>query len=296
MLNITPDPIAFTVLGFDIRWYAILVCSGIILASAIALLRIPRRDISRDDALDVILFAVPMCIIGARAWYVFFERANYHNILEIINIRAGGLAFHGGLLAGLLIVFIVCRVKHLSFLDCMDTALPCIALGQAIGRWGNFFNQEAYGTPTNLPWAITIEGVKVHPTFLYESVWCLLLFIILSLVDRKKTFRGQTMSLYLILYSAERFLVEQLRTDSLLAGPEKLVMALKAAGLDPSGVEGVLHLGPFLVYPFRTAQAFSLAAILLGLLLYLILRAVRVRAPEPLLPEEEAEEEAEEES
>lgn len=290
MLNFTPDPIAFSVLGFGIRWYAILVCSGIILASAIAILRIPRRNISRDDALDVILFSVPMCIIGARAWYVFFERANYHNILEMINIRAGGLAFHGGLLAGLLTVFIVCRVKHISFLDCMDTALPCIALGQAIGRWGYFFNQEAYGTPTNLPWAITIGGEQVHPTFLYESVWCLLLFIILSLVDRKKSFRGQTMSLYLILYSAERFLVEQLRTDSLLAGPEKLVMALKSAGLDPSGVDGVLHLGPFLVYPFRTAQAFSLGAILLGLLLYVILRAVRVPAPEPLPTEEAAEE------
>ncbi len=279
MTNFTPDPVAFSVLGIDIRWYAILVCSGILLASAITLLRIPRRDISRDDALDIILFAVPMCIIGARAWYVFFERANYHNFIEVINIRAGGLAFHGGLMAGLLTVFIVCRVKHLSFLDCMDTALPCIALGQAIGRWGNFFNQEAYGTPTELPWAITVGGVHVHPTFLYESIWCLLLFIVLSIADRKKVFRGQILSLYMILYSLERFFVEQLRTDSLLYGPEKMVMALKSAGLDPSGVEGVRHLGPFLVYPFRTAQAFSLAAILLGLLLYLILSLVKVRAP-----------------
>lgn len=290
--NFTPDPIAFSVFGIDIRWYAILVCTGIVLASVIVLLRIPRRGITRDDALDVILFAVPMCIIGARAWYVFFERSNYHSLIDVINIRAGGLAFHGGLIAGLITVFIVCRVKHISFLDCMDTALPCIALGQAIGRWGNFFNQEAYGTPTDLPWAITVDGVQVHPTFLYESVWCLLLFIVLSLVDRRRAFRGQTMSLYLILYSLERFFVEQLRTDSLLAGPEKLVLALKDAGLDPSQADGVLHLGPFLVYPFRTAQAFSLAAILLGALLYLILKTLRIRAPKPRTPKERTEEES----
>lgn len=288
-MNYTPDPVAFSVMGIEIRWYAILVCAGIILASAITLLRIPRRNISRDDTLDVILFSVPMCIIGARAWYVFFERANYHTLIDVLNIRAGGLAYHGGMIAGLITAFIVCRVKHISFLDCVDTALPCIALGQAIGRWGNFFNQEAYGTPTDLPWAITVEGVRVHPTFLYESLWCLLLFFILSAADKRKAFRGQTMSLYLILYSAERFFVEQLRTDSLLAGPKPLVYALKRVGLDPSRAEGVLHVGPFLVYPFRTAQAVSLSAILLGVLLYFVFRKLRIRAPLPLESADQAE-------
>ena len=154
----------------------------------------------------------------------------------------------------------MCRKKRCSPLDVLDVAFPCIALAQAIGRWGNFFNQEAHGTPTDLPWAITIDGVKVHPTFLYESLWCLMLFFLLSYIDRKRRFRGETVLLYGVLYSLERFFVEQLRTDSLLTGPADLVTGLISAGYDPSQVEGVLHIGGFLIFPFRTAQGVSLIA------------------------------------
>ena len=283
-MDFTPNPIAFSVLGFGIRWYAVLICAGILLASAIGLFRIKRRGISRNDYLDVILYSVPLGIIGARAWYVIFEWQQYHSLFDVLNIRAGGLGIHGGMIVSMLTAFIVCRVKHISFLDCMDTAVPCAALAQAIGRWGNFFNQEAYGTVTNLPWAIVIDGNHVHPTFLYESIWCLFLFIFLSIKDRKKKFRGQTLTLYMILYSLERFFVEQLRVDSLLYGPSKLVLALKKAGLDPSQVPGVEHFGPFLLYPFRTAQCFSLCAIALGLLLYLILMLVKVKPPKKFVP------------
>ena len=260
MFDFTPDPVAFTVFGIGIRWYAILVCSGMILGTLIAMRRCPSRGISQDDLLDVVLISLPIGIIGARAWYVAFEWENYHSFFQVINIRAGGLAIQGGLIAGLTAACLVCWYKRISVLTVLDTAVPSIALGQALGRWGNYMNQEAYGTQTDLPWAILVDGEKVHPTFLYESLWCLILFIVLSFIDRRKKFKGQTMCLYFILYSFERFFVEQLRTDSLLTGPADLVLPLKAVGYDPALVDGVLHLGSFLVYPFRTAQFVSLVA------------------------------------
>ena len=272
MFDYTPDPIAFTVFGIGIRWYAILVCTGMILGTLLAMKRSPSRGINPDDFLDVVLVALPVGIVGARAWYVIFEWENYHSFFDVINIRAGGLAVQGGLIFGILSAFLVCWCKRMPFLTVLDLAVPSIALGQAIGRWGNYFNQEAHGTETDLPWAILVDGVKVHPTFLYESIWCLILFLVLSGIDRRKEFQGQTMCLYFILYSFERFFVEQLRTDSLLTGPANLVMPLKAAGYDPSLVEGVLHLGRFLVYPFRTAQFVSLLAIIVFIVLYSVLK------------------------
>ena len=123
-------------------------------------------------------------------WYVLFNWEYYHSFFDVINIRAGGLAIHGGLIFGAVTAVLMCRKKRCSPLDVLDVAFPCIALAQAIGRWGNFFNQEAHGTPTDLPWAITIDGVKVHPTFLYESLWCLMLFFLLSYIDREKAISG----------------------------------------------------------------------------------------------------------
>lgn len=259
-MSFTPDPVAFTVFGLDIRWYAVLICAGILLAGFIALRRAPAHGISSDDALDIILVSVPVGVIGARVWYVLFNWEYYHSFFDVINIRAGGLAIHGGLIFGSIAAILMCRKKKCSPLDVLDFAFPCIALAQAIGRWGNFFNQEAYGSPTDLPWAIVIDGQKVHPTFLYESIWCLILFVILSAVDKRRSFKGQVAMMYGVLYSFERFFVEQLRTDSLLMGPEKLVFPLIEAGYDPTQVEGVLHIGNFLIFPFKTAQFISLLA------------------------------------
>lgn len=271
-MNFVPDPIAFTVFGIGIRWYAILICAGILLGGAVALRRCASRNIKQEDYLDGLLWAVPLGIVGARAWYVIFEWENYHSFFDVINTRAGGLAIQGGLIAAIITILIVCRVKKMNALDWLDVAVPSVALGQAIGRWGNYMNQEAYGTKTDLPWAIMINGDKVHPTFLYESIWCLILFILLSAVLKRSGFRGQTLCLYLMLYSVERLLVEQLRTDSLLAGPEHLVIALKRAAYDPAGIDGVLHIGDILIFPFRTAQFLSLAAIAAGAVLYFIFR------------------------
>jgi phosphatidylglycerol:prolipoprotein diacylglycerol transferase len=267
-MDFTPNPVAFTLFGLDIRWYAILICAGMLIGCAIAYRRCPSRGILPDNMLDALLFSIPVGIIGARAWYVFFNRAYYHTFFDIINIRAGGLAIHGGLVFGLLTAYLVCRHKKISFLNIADTAVPCIALAQAIGRWGNFFNSEAHGSETNLPWAITVDGVKVHPTFLYESLWCFMLFFLLSYVDKRKKFNGQTLCMYAILYSAERFFVEELRTDSLLAGSSSLVTALQDAGYDPTSVDGVIHIGNFLIYPFKTAQLISIISIVAAIVIY----------------------------
>ncbi len=270
-MNFTPDPVAFSVFGLDIRWYAILVCGGMILAALIGILRAPRHEIDRDGMLDIILISIVVGVIGARAWYVFFNRDIYDTFLDMINIRAGGLAIHGGLIFGALAAVIVCLIKKYHPVEFLDLAFPCVALGQAIGRWGNFFNQEAYGTHTNLPWAIVINGDTVHPTFLYESIWCFILFIILLIVDRHRRYRGQTFLLYGVLYSIERFVVEQFRTDSLLAGPIKLVKALREAAYDPSGIDGVTHIGKLLIYPFRTAQGVSIVVAVICFILMHIL-------------------------
>lgn len=271
-MNFIPNPVAFTLFGLDIRWYALLICAGMIIGSTIAYKRCPQRGIRPDDLLDTLLFSIPAGIVGARAWYVFFNRAYYHTFFDIINTRAGGLAIHGGLIFGIATAYLVCRHKKINFLNMADTAVPCIALAQAIGRWGNYFNAEAHGGPTDLPWGIMVDGIKVHPTFLYESIWCLMLFFLLSFIDKRKTFNGQTICLYAMLYSFERFFVEELRTDSLLIGPKSLVTALQKAGYDPTAVDGVLHIGSFLVFPAKTAQVISLLAIIIAAVLYILLK------------------------
>lgn len=233
-----PNPIAFSLFGIDVRWYGILIATGMILAVVISMARAPRHGIGKEDLLDVILVAVPSGVIGARLYYVAFSWDYYGaNPSEILNFRGGGLAIHGGLIFGMLAAWFVCRRKNINILNGLDLAIPSIALAQSIGRWGNYFNGEAHGGPTDLPWAIVVDGVKVHPTFLYESLWCLMLFVVLLILDNKPHFEGKIFCLYGILYSAERFFVEGLRTDSLMIGPFKqaqvfsLTVILVSAGL-----------------------------------------------------------------
>ena len=234
-----PDPIAFTIFGLDIRWYGILIASGMLIAVLLSCKRAPYHGLKDDDVLDCCLWMLPIGVIGARAYYVLFNLDYYDSLRSALDIRAGGLAIHGGLIFGIATVIIICRMKHISPLNMLDLFMPTVALAQAIGRWGNFFNGEAHGGPTNLPWAILVDGELVHPTFLYESIWCLILFFALSYFDKnRRTADGQTLSLYLIFYSLERFLVEALRTDSLMIGP------------------------------LKQAQVISLCAIVFGILLY----------------------------
>lgn len=214
-----PNPIAFTIAGIDIRWYGILIGVAFLLAIYISYLRAPKFGIVQDDILDLTIFLIPCSIIGARAYYVIFSYDNYRgNFIQMLNLRAGGLAIHGGIIAGVIVSYIVAKRKKIKFSNLADLIMPQVALAQAIGRWGNFFNSEAHGGPTNLPWAITVYGEKVHPTFLYESIWCFFIFILLIFLSNKIKFNGQIALLYAMLYSFERLWVEGLRTDSLMIG------------------------------------------------------------------------------
>lgn len=222
-----PEPVAFTIFGIDIMWYAVLITSGMIIATVICCVRAPKHDLTSDQIINFVIICIPAAIIGARLYYVVFNWEFYaSDIKKILNIRGGGLAIHGGLIFAFVAVCILCAVWRLRPLNVLDLAAPCIAIAQAIGRWGNYFNSEAHGGPTDLPWAITVNGQSVHPTFLYESIWCFLLFFFLIYVDNRRKFEGQTLLLYGILYSAERFFVEALRTDSLMIGPFKQAQVL----------------------------------------------------------------------
>lgn len=222
-----PEPVAFTIFGIDIMWYAVLITSGMIIATVICCVRAPKHDLTSDQIINFVIICIPAAIIGARLYYVVFNWEFYAgDIKKILNIRSGGLAIHGGLIFAFVAVCILCAVWKLRPLNVLDLAVPCIAIAQAIGRWGNYFNSEAHGGPADLPWAITVNGQSVHPTFLYESIWCFLLFFFLIYVDNRRKFEGQTLLLYGILYSAERFFVEALRTDSLMIGPFKQAQVL----------------------------------------------------------------------
>lgn len=237
-----PNPIAFTVFNIDIRWYGILITAGIIIAAAICCRRAPKHGLNSDQILNFTIICVPIAIIGARLYYVLFNWSSYAgDFFKIINIRLGGLAIHGGLLFGFGTLAVLCWFWKVRPLNLLDLAVPCVALAQSIGRWGNYFNSEAHGGPTDLPWAIMVNGELVHPTFLYESIWCFLLFWFLLYIDNHRKFEGQVLLLYGMLYSAERFCVEALRTDSLMIGP------------------------------FKQAQVLSLTLILICLICYMIL-------------------------
>lgn len=225
---IAPDPIAFSLFGMDVRWYGILIGIGFVLAIWLSYKRAPRYGIKEDHILDFALFLIPAAVIGARIYYVIFNWDYYGGDLSrILDIRSGGLAIHGGLIAGIIVGIAVCKYHHIKILDLADVCFPTVALAQAIGRWGNFFNREAHGGPTDLPWAIYVDGEYVHPTFLYESLWCFALFLFLVLyMDKRRKFSGQLALMYGMLYSVERILVEQLRTDSLMIGPFKQAQVL----------------------------------------------------------------------
>lgn len=216
---ITPpaNRVAFSLFGIDVMWYGVLIALGIFLGTALGAKQAERYGISEDNFTSMMLWAIPAAIVGARLYYVLFNLGDYiGNPIEILNTRGGGLAIHGGIIAALVAAYVFARKKKLSFLSLADAAMPGLALGQAIGRWGNFFNHEAYGSPTDLPWGMWINGTTVHPTFLYESIGTFLLFLFLLWFSRKKTrFPGEVLCVYMIVYGVLRFFIEGLRTDSL---------------------------------------------------------------------------------
>jgi prolipoprotein diacylglyceryl transferase len=214
------DPVAFELFGIEIMWYGILIASGVLIGALLALRQSRRIGFREEDLIDLLIFAIPAAIIGARVYYVIFNLDFYkNNLKEIINIRGGGLAIHGGVIAAVIVGIIFCRVRKVDFWQIADITAPSIILGQAIGRWGNFVNQEAYGRETTLPWGMEINNQIVHPTFLYESLWNFLIFIFLIWYrNNRRKMDGEIFAFYIVLYSIGRFFIEGLRTDSLYIG------------------------------------------------------------------------------
>ena len=226
------DRVAFSIFGIDVMWYGILMALGMIIGTLLAIKEGKRVGIKEDDILDLAIVAIPSGLIGARLYYVMFNWDYYsQNISQILNFRGGGMAIHGALIGGILAGYLFSRYKKMSFFKLADTVIIGVPLAQAIGRWGNFINQEAHGGPTNLPWGIMVNGEKVHPTFLYESIWNIGIFIFLWIFRKKKQYEGEVIVLYTILYSLGRFFIEGLRTDSLMIGPFRMAQVISLVGV-----------------------------------------------------------------
>lgn len=229
------DPILFTIGSFDIRWYSLCILLGALLGLKLYLNEGKRFNYNKDFLFNAAFWAIIIGFIGARAYYVVFNFELYKdNWFSIFQIWNGGLAIHGGLIAGLLTVIFYTRRYKFNTLKLIDLAVPSIIIGQAIGRWGNFFNSEAYGSAvskaTLINWNIPdfiIDGMFIsgnyhHPTFFYESMWCVIGFIILLIIRRLRfTKTGNLTAFYLIWYGIGRFFIESLRTDSLMFGALK---------------------------------------------------------------------------
>lgn len=229
------DPVAFSIPlfgGIEIRWYGLIITLGIILAFTYCAWRAKQESISFDHLLDIAIFTIIFGVLGARAYYVLLSLDSYDSFYDVIAIWNGGLAIYGGIIAGALTIFIVCKIKKIKPLKMLDAVAPAVMIGQILGRWGNFFNGEAYGTQIHQDSFLyfarmgisphNIEGVRgmayVHPTFLYESLWNLAGFILIHFLYKKKKFDGQVLLMYLGWYGFGRMFIEGLRTDSLSVG------------------------------------------------------------------------------
>ena len=256
------NPIAISIGPIEIRWYAILILTGFIIGMFLVKKESIRQNLDTNKIMDLCFYLVLVSIIGARLYYVIFKFSEYkENIIDVLKIWEGGLAIHGGIIVGITFSYIYCKKNKINFLKLTDIISPALILGQAIGRWGNFFNGEAFGSATTLSHLhnlrlpnFIINGMYLysdadlkfeyrHPTFFYESLWCLLGFIILLIIRRNKKIKtGQVTAIYFIIYGIGRFFIESLRTDSLM----------------------------FL--NFKVAQIISIIMVLTGIILYILIQ------------------------
>ncbi len=258
------DPTAIEILGIEIRWYAVFMLLGVIAGITLTRFLAGRLGLDPEWVLDVAPWIVLASILGARLYYVML-RAGYFSThpLEAVNVRLGGLSFHGALIVGVATLIALCLRRGQPVLRWIDIAVPGVALAQAVGRWGNWANQEAFGTPTDLPWGLAIDQAhrpsaflsseRFHPTFLYESLFNLANALLLSWialhVPRSQTLRhGDVLAIYLINYGVARFLIERVRTDSLYLGPLPAAFwmswILLAAGVALLALPRIVHHSP----------------------------------------------------
>ena len=273
--------------SFSIKWYGLLIAVGFMLAILYGLKRSEEFGIDPDAMIDVALLTIPVAILGARLYYVFFnDDLSYYlsNPINILKIWEGGLGIYGGIIVAFVFGPLMCKLKKVKIWAMFDLTALGFLIGQSIGRWGNFFNQEAFGGNTNLPWAMTGDVIQsgvngagyntalpVHPTFLYESLWCILGFLLLHILSKKvlSRFDGMIFCGYMVWYGAGRFFIESLRTDSLMAGT------------------------------LRTSQLVAVIAVMLGVVLFFVLRRYAMSLPKTLVAEgaeEETDEEEQEEN
>ena len=241
------NPVAIQIGGLSIRWYGILIAIGIALAYFLAQKEAVKRGFHDEFVADLLIWAVPISIISARIYYVIMSWDSYaSDPLRAFRIWEGGIAIHGALIGAIITAYIFCKKRNVSFLKLADIAAPSILIGQIIGRWGNFINQEAHGGPVSrtflenlfLPdWIIEQMYIKrldtyVHPTFLYESLWNLIAFVILLFARKWNWRRGEMFLFYIFWYSLGRFFIESLRTDSLyLIGDLRSAQVVSIIGL-----------------------------------------------------------------
>jgi len=248
--NLAVDRVAFRIFGLEVFWYGILISLAVLACVLLAMRDSRKFGLVPDDILDTVIAIVPLMIVFARLYYVIFEWDMFKgNLLSIFSVRSGGLAFYGGVLGGALAVILVSRIKKIRLTSMIDFLVVYIPLGQAIGRWGNFFNQEAFGVNTTLPWGMYSNGTEaylrtlslpgvivdptapVHPTFLYEFLANMLIFFLLLRIRKQSKTPLEPMFWYFLLYGFVRFFVESIRTDPLFIGQTNLraSMVLSAA-------------------------------------------------------------------
>lgn len=239
------DPVAFSIGSFPIYWYAIFIVTGVFLGVFYALRRAKSFGLDPDHMLDVIMVGFIGAIVCARGFYVVFKLDTYDNLWDMINTRDGGLAIYGGIIGAVVFGGIMAKLRKLKFTPLLDLAGIGFLIGQSLGRWGNFFNREAFGTNTDLPWGMTSNTIEsylthhmteisdnmgivvdpsatVHPCFLYESIWCLIGIFVLHALSKRRHFDGEIFLMYIGWYGLGRFVIEGLRTDSLMLGQIKV--------------------------------------------------------------------------
>ena len=235
------NPVAFSLLGKPVYWYGIIIAVGFCLAIFYGYGRAKRTGLNPDHIANVVLIAAPVAIVGARLYYVAFNWSQYkNNLSEIIAVWNGGIAVYGGLIAGSVAGYFYCKAAKVNFFELADIAVGGFFIGQSIGRWGNFVNCEAYGRETDLPWKMGVmergKLIFVHPTFLYESLWNGMGFLIMLLLQKNKRYHGQFFWFYLLWYGMGRVWIEALRTDSLYVGPFRVSQLVAAVCVVCGGV------------------------------------------------------------